>query len=653
MAPHPIRMTLHRKILLPTLATTILFCAVLFLGVLPSMHERFLETRRQKVRDLVTLTVDLMERERSAMEARGTNEAAIRERLVDLVRGLRYGGEKKDYFWINDLAPSMVMHPFVPSLDGKSLSDYRDPDGKRLFREMVAATEKSGEAFVDYRWQYKDQVGRVVPKVSYVKRFSHYGWIIGSGVYIEDLRAEVHAITLLILGLFTGLALLSILATALIARRLSAPINEMVARARDLAHGEGDLSVVLAAGGRDEVGELAGLFNAFLAKLRVMLSEVQTLVKDHRGLVERLDGQIGDNAAASERMNTHLGEMTGNLRKQHQQVEGAAASSGELKKRIDAMVAELQGVGASLDALGQLQARQTSAVTQMGATIEEQAANIRSIAGVAGKADLSSQSLVAIANEGKEIVTRTTRSVQQMIETADVVAEFATIISGVAGQTNLLAMNAAIEAAHAGEAGKGFAVVADEIRKLADQSNKEAAKVKGLLREVQTVASSAEADLTLSVDAFDRVSTESGGVREVIRQVKGAMEEQALANTEMVKSIGELQETTEEVKNAGDRIRHASKELGEGSNELHAHAGSLQAALGSLKDLSDRIERTMAQVEAGLSLIYQGARGAQDLTRSQEQSMLELTEQIGRFRLESAPPPPIQEGEDVRALLGN
>jgi methyl-accepting chemotaxis protein len=651
MANHLPRLTLRRKILLPALVTAVLFCAVIFLGVIPFLNARFLETRRQKMKDLVTMTVDQMEREYRALEATGVCEGKIRERLKTLVRDLRYGDGRKEYFWINDLGPEMVMHPFVPSLEGKDVNDYRDPEGKYLFREMVKATEKSGEGFVDYRWQYKDQAGKVVPKVSFVKRFSRWGWIVGSGAYVEDLRAEVRSITLLILGIFSGLALLSILATWVVAVRLSAPLAAMLERTRDLSRGEGDLTIELEVHGRDEIGELAGGLNAFIATLRGMISSTRDRVAAHQGLLESLGGQVGDNAAASERMNTHLGEATAHLRKQRQQAEAAAVSSGELKGRIDAMIESLRGVGASLDALSQLQARQTSAVTQMGATIEEQAANIRSIAGVAGKADQSSQSLVSIASEGKEIITRTTRSVQQMIETADMVAEFANIITGVAGQTNLLAMNAAIEAAHAGEAGKGFAVVADEIRKLADQSNKEAVKVKGLLRDVQTVASSAEADLTLSVDAFDRVSAESGGVREVIRQVSSAMEEQSLANTEMVKSIGELQETTEEVKNAGEAIRLAARQLDGGAGDLHQYAGSMQTVLAGLRDLSDRIERTMAQVEAGLSLIHQGSVGAQGLMTRQETSMRELSEQMGRFRVDD--PVGHGEGDDVRALLSN
>jgi hypothetical protein len=114
---------------------------------------------------------------------------------VGQIRTLRYGSDGKDYFWINDLRPVMVMHPYRLDLEGHDLSAFSDPNGKRLFKEFVEVAGRDGAGFVDYMWQRKDDPTRVVPKLSYIELFGPWGWIIGTGVYLEDVHQEIAALT--------------------------------------------------------------------------------------------------------------------------------------------------------------------------------------------------------------------------------------------------------------------------------------------------------------------------------------------------------------------------------------------------------------------------------------------------------------------------
>jgi methyl-accepting chemotaxis protein len=149
-------------------------------------------------------------------QARANEGVISKERAVErakrIIKGLRYGAEGKDYFWINDFDPKMVMHPYRPDLDGKDLSNFKDPQGKALFMEFVKVCRSQGEGYVDYMWQYKDQKDKIVPKISYVKAFAPWGWIIGTGVYVNDVDEQVAGlrnsllivivpITLILLGL--------------------------------------------------------------------------------------------------------------------------------------------------------------------------------------------------------------------------------------------------------------------------------------------------------------------------------------------------------------------------------------------------------------------------------------------------------------------
>jgi len=130
-----------------------------------------------------------------SLESKGQLEGeAAKEQARSAIGSIRYGETLKDYFWITDRHPRMVEHPYRPDLNGKELNDFRDSKGKTIFVEFVKAVSITGEAYVEYMWQWNDDSTRIVPKLSYVRLFEPWGWIIGTGIYIEDVKAEIHRI---------------------------------------------------------------------------------------------------------------------------------------------------------------------------------------------------------------------------------------------------------------------------------------------------------------------------------------------------------------------------------------------------------------------------------------------------------------------------
>jgi len=183
------------RIILPVLLTVALFVMTIFLLILPIMESNMMAGKREFLRELTESTWSTLDfyAQKEASGALSREEAQAL--AIDHLRNLRYGTELKDYFWINDMLPRIIMHPYRSDLEGKEVSNYSDPNGKRLFVECVRTVEASGAGYVDYEWQWKDDSKRIVPKISYVKGFPAWGWIIGTGIYVENVREEIASIT--------------------------------------------------------------------------------------------------------------------------------------------------------------------------------------------------------------------------------------------------------------------------------------------------------------------------------------------------------------------------------------------------------------------------------------------------------------------------
>ena len=186
-----LRIRFFVRVILPGILTFCLFAALILGYLIPGFERAMMERKQETTRELTRSAWSILEHYQRLVESGSMTRQEAMTQAGNAVRELRYGDEGKDYFWITDRQPVMIMHPYRPDLDGKDLSDFRDPDGKALFVEFVRVTNQSGDGFVDYRWQWKDDPLRIVPKLSYVRLFEPWGWIIGTGIYIEDVRVEI------------------------------------------------------------------------------------------------------------------------------------------------------------------------------------------------------------------------------------------------------------------------------------------------------------------------------------------------------------------------------------------------------------------------------------------------------------------------------
>jgi signal-transduction protein with cAMP-binding, CBS, and nucleotidyltransferase domain len=203
----------------PVLLTFALCLGLIFAIVIPTMRRNIIERKREMIRELTQAAWSELAGLHEQEKAGSLTRAAAQQAAIARVQRLRYGDDGKDYFWITDMQPRMVMHPYRPELNGQDLSTYADPAGKKLFVESAALVSLAGDGYVDYLWQWKDDERRVVPKLSYVKGFAPWGWIIGTGIYLEDVRAEIAHITRRVLLISIGISVVIALLLGYIAHQ--------------------------------------------------------------------------------------------------------------------------------------------------------------------------------------------------------------------------------------------------------------------------------------------------------------------------------------------------------------------------------------------------------------------------------------------------
>ena len=336
------------------------------------------------------------------------------------IKALRYSG--KEYFWINDMQPRMLMHPIKPEMDGKDLANYKDPAGTALFVEAVKVVNAKGEGSVRYIWPKPDS-DQPVDKVSFVKGFAPWGWVIGSGVYLDTVQATFTS-RLTSFGLGAALLAAVLLAICIvIARSITRPLSAAVEVANAVA--SGDLTSRIESHATDETGRLLRALKEMNEGLVKIVSEVRT----------------GTDTLAS--ASTQI-----------------AATNMDLAARTEQEASSLQETA--------------SAMEQLTGTVKQNA-------GHALHANEMATSASAIAVRGGSVVAEVVQTMGSINESARKIVDIIGVIDGIAFQTNILALNAAVEAARAGEQGKGFAVVATEVRQLAQRSAAAAKEIKALI----------------------------------------------------------------------------------------------------------------------------------------------------------------------------
>jgi len=488
------------------------------------------------------------------------------------IRTLRYAGD--EYYWINDYTPNMIMHPMKPELDGKNVSDIRDQDGVAIFVEFAKVAKEQKEGLVKYQWpkpgKDKDQ-----PKFSYVKGFEPWQWVIGTGIYVDDLTEIKQGIIFkIVLSVLAVIVSALFLVSILIIYPINRSIHKILAYLEELAGY--DFSKKINLNQKDELGIIADSFS-------YVVKNVHQLITDTKGLGEvvvneskKMIASTEEISIASDRTAATITELAGGAVEQ-------AKSSVNTNDQIQEIINRLGSIHEDIAVSGHLAQKATESVRVGSDLVKDQGLKI-----VNNKVVYTQigDSILSLANKSKEI------------------SEIVSVIQEIAKQTNLLSLNAAIEAARSGEHGRGFAVVAEEVRKLAEQVALSGSKVITIVSEVENGISSTASHMKLANQAVEEEEESLTKIVEFFHEISDSIENiqskvndisttSNIINTEAKAAGQEIQQIaivsekaavgTEEVAALSEETTATIHEVIDRTRKLAEHAENLQKSIEKFK----------------------------------------------------------------------
>ncbi|MDR1231362.1 MAG: bacteriohemerythrin [Spirochaetaceae bacterium] len=420
-----------------------------------------------------------------------------------------------------------------------------------------------------------------------------------------ELLAGISRLTMLIAGMGTILLLVGIGMAILIGRSVSKPISAAAQVLKDISEGEGDLTRRLDIKSKDELGDLACYFNKMVAKIE----ELILIIKDRALTLRQIGNGLAENMALTAASVKDINDTVTNVNVRVQEQGQSVGASG----------AAVSLISENIDTLNQEVAQQSQSVEQSSLAIEKMLASIRTVADTLVANSENVKRLTETSNIGRNGLADVAADIQAIAHESEGLLEINAVMESIASQTNLLSMNAAIEAAHAGESGRGFAVVAGEIRKLAVSSAEQSKTISLVLKKIKSSIDKITSSTSLVLSEFESIGNSIETVAQQEDMIRGAMEEQGEGSRLILDAVGRLREITGQVK--------------EGATNMLENSKSIIKESQNLEGLSAEIKFSMGEMAVGTGNIITSVQEVNEAGRKNKVNIDSLTEEVSRFKV--------------------
>ena len=659
------------KIMIIPLISFILIVTGTELIILPRFESWLLEQEKLKVKNVVEVAYQRIEEGVQAVEERHIPLEEAQREVVRKIKQLRYGG--MEYFWINGLAPRMVMHPTNPQLDGTDLSGYKDSNGKLLFQEIVNVCKQKEEGFVAYAWPKPGET-QASPKISYVKLCKPWGWIIGSGLYVDTFKSRIASLheTILAASLFISFALI------LLAWSIGRGVKHSIDQGRNFAAeiASGDLTKTLTVASADEIGVLGVSLNAMVTDLRSMINRIMSTARELAAIsseiahashtmvlsAEQQAEDVSETSAASHDINRQIDKVSHDVEGLNTLAAESSSSVLELSASVDEVSFNMGNLSLSVEGISSSIIQMTDSIRQIDVSIQalndtstytassvlEFDTSIQQIETYAKESASISDEVRIDAETGKKAVDETIAGIDVIKQASQTTAaaidalsekvlnigSIVTVIEELAEQTKLLSLNASILAAQSGEHGKGFAVVAGEMKQLAVRTARSTREIADSIKEVQgesnravNAINAAEESVTAGEQLSRKAGNALGKIVEGVEQTARQMAEIARATREQARGSELIRSAMQQVSSMSNAIAETTHQQRQGSELIHTE-------VVKLREFAYVVMRSMKeQTKASEQISYMSQHVLESASRIQ-QACVDQTQ--GSLRIQKA-----------------
>ena len=567
----------------------------------------------------------------------------IQEESKKAIADMRYG--KDGYFWINDSSPKMVMHPIKPALVGQDLSENKDAKGKKHFVEMVEVVKNNKDGgLVKYFWDRPEKKGDPREKFSYVQKFEPWDWIIGTGAYVDDIEADVALMEektkeeinniILSISIFSLIAIFIVylIYSYLIKKMIIKPLENLNDAILDISSNNSS-SDIIEKTSNDEIGHLVDSFNGYVSKLKAGYEEDSKVIEEVDSVIEKVNNgfyvykieKTSSNAQVMklrDSINSMISKTNDNLTNLNNILmqygnsdftpNSKITESSKANGIISSLIASSQLIGMAVSEflsmivesgkklnndttiLSTSANRLSSSANEQAASLEETAAAVEEITSIVKSSVQKVYQMSTLANElqvsskdGETLALKTTRAMDDIDSQVKSINDAITVIDQIAFQTNILSLNAAVEAATAGEAGRGFAVVAAEVRNLAARSAEAAKEIKGIVASATSKANEGKVIANNMISGYTILNTKINETITLIEDVSQASREEEKGIIQINDAVNALDQATQVNANSATTISGLANEVSKLSDTLLQIADRAKFKISTKEEIQD------------------------------------------------------------------